>query len=243
MLLAGAVAELKRVPFHTNLVNQLRERVAARLRNFKVTSDEEKRRLTKELARAEGDVERLVRFIRTTDPTASPGAFEAVRVSLEQASAEQRRLKDQLAALDAAPPPRVPTVDEIVGYVPDIEPRLTDDPVLAREALRHLLLDGRLTLHPQDDGTYRVESVIFPMRLQPSGRARRGAASSTNQSDAGDPGAETTKPRDLAVSGAPYSPTSGEVVEIGSCAGAMHGVDHAISGLLAEDFIVVLGGA
>jgi hypothetical protein len=66
----------------------------------------------------------------------------------------------------------VPTVDEIVEMVLDVEARIREDPMAAREALRQLLGEGQIVLHPEPDGGYRAESTIFPLRLPPSGRRR-----------------------------------------------------------------------
>ena len=46
-----------------------------------------------------------------------------------------------------------------------IEARAKEDPVAAREALRRMLDNGRIEMHPQPDGSYRAESVIFPLIL------------------------------------------------------------------------------
>jgi ribosomal protein L37AE/L43A len=51
-------------------------------------------------------------------------------------------------------PPRMPTVDEIVALVVDVEARIKDDPSSAREALRQMLLEGALVMAPLPDGSY-----------------------------------------------------------------------------------------
>jgi len=115
--------------------------------------------------------------------------------------AEQRDLKAKLDALKTSTvEPRLPTEDEILAYVVDVETRIKDDPTTAREALRRLLLDGKLVMHPQPDGSWRGESLILPLRLA---------------------GGRTRKPRNGGPSGASETSTtsSGEEVEIGSCAG------------------------
>jgi hypothetical protein len=40
----------------------------------------------------------------------------------------------------------MPTVDEIVALVVDVEARIKDDPASGREALRQMLLDGALVM-------------------------------------------------------------------------------------------------
>ncbi len=46
-----------------------------------------------------------------------------------------------------------------------MEARIKDDPTSAREALRQALDHGRLYMEPVADGTYRANSVLFPLRL------------------------------------------------------------------------------
>ena len=93
------------------------------------------------------------------------------------------------------PKARLPTEEEILAYVVDVEARIKDDPTSAREALRRLLLNGRLVMHPQPDGSWRGESAVYPLRLAGS----------------------VKKPRSGGPTGA--SGTSTDKVEIGSCAG------------------------
>jgi hypothetical protein len=89
-----------------------------------------------------------------------------VRTSLEKATQEHRQITLRLESLDRAPEERVPTVEEILTLVLDVEARVADDPVGARELLRELLLDGKIAMHPQEDGTYKGSSVVFPMHLR-----------------------------------------------------------------------------
>ena len=135
-------------------------------------------------------------FVRSTDPATSPGAFDTIRTSLEKATAEQRDLKAKLDALKTSMvEPRLPTEDEVLAYVVDVEARIKDDPTTAREALRRLLLDGRLVMHPQPDGSWKGESAVFPLRLA----------------------GKTPKPRSASPTGA--SGIATDKVEIGRCAG------------------------
>jgi hypothetical protein len=84
VLVAAAVAELKRLLLDTELREELRSKVERRISTYRSQSGTEKRSLKKELARLEAETERLVSFIRTTDSGSSPGAFEAARSSLER---------------------------------------------------------------------------------------------------------------------------------------------------------------
>ncbi len=128
----------------------------------------------KELARLDAEVARLVTFIRTTDAAGNPGAFDAVRQSLELVSRQQREARarlDELSRAGASSEPSVPTVDEIMAYVVDVEVRLQDDPTTAREALRAVLVDGRITPTPQPDGSWKADSALIFGRLP--GRVRK----------------------------------------------------------------------
>ena len=66
----------------------------------------------------------------------------------------------------------MPTVDEVVAMVLDVEARIEEDPTAAREALRRFLGEGRIDLHPTEDGGYRAQSVIFPLSLPPRRQPR-----------------------------------------------------------------------
>lgn len=90
-----------------------------------------------------------------------------------------------------------------MAYVVDVEARFKDDPTAARDALRQLLFNGGLVMEPQADGTYLANSVIFPM---PAAWKMR-------------------KPRNGGPSGASVASTT-EVVEGGSCAGALGTLYH-----------------
>jgi DNA invertase Pin-like site-specific DNA recombinase len=192
-LVPAAVRELRRVLLQTDLHDKLREKIRARLKTFRMRADDERPKLERAMVKLDAEMNRLVTFIRSTDATTNPGAYEIVRTSLEEATAEQRDLQAKLDALKTRTvEPRLPTEEEILAYVVDVEARIQDDPTSAREALRRLLLDGKLIMHPQPDGSWRGESAVFPLRL--AGR--------------------TTKPRSGGPNGA-----SGQEVEIGGCAG------------------------
>ncbi len=208
VLLAAALAELKRVVTDTDLLDEVRSRIAQRLKSFKLTADDEHQRLAKQIGRLDAEVQNLVSFIRTTDSASSPGSFDAVRDSLERATNERRQLHDRLQRLERRRkvPPKLPTVEDIMALILDIEARLKEDPTTAREAIRRMLDGGRIAMHPQPDGTYKAESVIFPLKLAWKTRRRK-----------------SKKPRKSDTSEA------SEVVENDGCAGAIVGLEHAIS--------------
>ena len=141
--------------------------MADRLKTFIIEADQGGKQLARELAAKRTEIERLMNFIRSTDLTASPGAFETVRVSLEKATAEVRVIEAKLAATSATrtETPKLPTVKELAALVLDLEGRIAEDPTSAREALRQSLDDGRLHMEPMPDRSYRAHSILFPMRL------------------------------------------------------------------------------
>lgn len=187
---------MKRVLLTPELHGVIKAKVEARLAHFKIEAGKEEQQLTKELVRLDAEVSHLVDFIRVTDATASPGALEAVRQSLEEATARQREVRARLeaAARNARVEPRTPTPAMISSL--DVEARFKDDPTGAREALRQLVAEGAIHMDPQPDGSYRARSFLLPEKLAKKSRKPRG----------GEP------------SGA--SGVSHEVVGNGSCAGS-----------------------
>lgn len=165
--------------------------------NFKLRSDGDRHGLEKEARRVDAEVHRLMNFVKTTDPTMA--AFDTILGTLNAAVVTQKEIQAKLHALDnEGVAPRMPTVDEILEHVLDVEARIKDDPITAREALRWLLLDGKLVMHPQPDGSYLAASAVFPLALTwkpktPRGGGPSGASSGTSSTE--------------------------QVVEIGSCAG------------------------
>ena len=53
--------------------------------------------------------------------------------------------------------------DALLERAIDLERVLGADPLRAREALRGLFVDGRLTAHAQPDGSYVVEGTFLPL--------------------------------------------------------------------------------
>ena len=175
VLVSAALAELKRVLTETDLLDEARSRIRQRLKTFTVKKDDERKRLTSQIEQFDVEVQNLVEFIRSTDPTSSPGSFEAVRGSLERSTNERKRLQAHLDSLGSEPkdPPRLPTVDEITTLVLDIEARIKDEPTVAREAIRRMLNGLRIDMYPNPDGSYRARSVIFPLDLAWKTRRRK----------------------------------------------------------------------
>ena len=81
------------------------------------------------------EVRRLVSIVRTLDPAAAPGVFETLNAELHAAVVEQNGLKAKLEALAASSiGERLPTEDEILAYVLDVEARLRTDPTAGRDS-------------------------------------------------------------------------------------------------------------
>jgi hypothetical protein len=127
------------------------------------------------------------------------------RAAINLPSTARGAIRRELAALEAAERPvKLPTADEIIQGVLNIEACIRSDPVTAREALRRVLLDGKIVMEPQPNGDYRGRSAVLPMQL-----------------------ARTRKPRNLSGAGASGSGTDESVSKVG-CAGAIRGLEHAV---------------
>ncbi|MDP9149243.1 MAG: hypothetical protein M3O36_04775 [Myxococcota bacterium] len=99
--------------------------------------------------------------------------IESVRASLALATRDQAALQQQLAlsrTREASSDTHLPTAEQIIKGALDIEARLRSDPVAARRALGAVLLDGRITMEPQPDGSYRAgpSSRPFGSRVRES---------------------------------------------------------------------------
>ena len=156
----AAVRELKRVLLQTDLHEKLTEKIRDRLKTFRLRANDDRKKLEKDLTRLDGEVGRLVAFIRTTNPATSPGAFETVRTSLEKATAEQRESKAKLDAL------KTPAVEP---HHPDRggDPRLRGQCRGPHQGRPNLGPGGALT-PPFDAGTWSCT----PSRTRPPAWAR-----------------------------------------------------------------------
>lgn len=182
VVVEAAVGELKRVLLQPDLLEYLRARVEEKLRGLKANAKSEESKVEQQLKRVTLEIERQIEFIKNTDPVAEAGVVQAIRASLTKASAEQANLRRQLEAARAADHPvRLPTPEQIVAGALDIEARLRSDPLTAREALRAMLLDGRITMEPQADGSYIGRSILTPLRLARTRKPRgRGGAEASS---------------------------------------------------------------
>lgn len=104
--------------------------------------------------------------------------YATVKTELNELLAKKAQVQQQWEAVrrEGKEDVRIPSVDEIVALVLDVEARIKDDPTSAREALRQMVHDGRIDMEPQADGSYRARSVIFPLDLQNKAQKPRGGS-------------------------------------------------------------------
>ncbi len=162
ILTREAVRELHRVLTQTTLFEEMRARIEAKLKSYKVQVDSERAALQGALSKVSRQVERLVEFITDSD---ADSARDAIVDELNRLTTEKKAIERRLGSLKPERPPKVPTVDEITSLATDIEARLKDDPVRAREVLRRMLDGGTLKMTPMADGRYLAESAILPLEI------------------------------------------------------------------------------
>ena len=151
--------------------------IAAKEAASRATTDEI--RLTKDLKRVEVEVERLLAFITTLDPTTGSAAYAPVAAKLDATTKQKAVLDAQLAAVRSgkATGPRVPTTDDLQRTADDFEKELRDDPVALREVLRVMTADGKIMLEPQADGSYIARSFFLLLEVprgKPTARKAQG---------------------------------------------------------------------
>ncbi|MCX5748040.1 MAG: recombinase family protein [Proteobacteria bacterium] len=137
-----------------------RKRIVERLREVSKLANAELMERRQRLARTDQRIRGLVDFIADGDRS------DAVVSGLRDLEAQGRSERDAIARIeqDAAKPIELPNIDKIVGRVFDLETRLRREPAVAREQLRALLKDGKITLHPAN-GSYTARGTLFPLGL------------------------------------------------------------------------------
>lgn len=145
---AGAVDYLRR---------QIAERLGAASRDANREIDERRARL----ARTEARIRGVIDFIAAGDQS------EYMRATLLDLESQAKTEKAEIQGIisRSKSPVRLPTPDQVLERVLDLERTLAADPVRAREALRRLLVDGRITLEPGADGVYVATFTFLPMVL------------------------------------------------------------------------------
>ena len=159
-LLMGALREAL---LDTGGIHYVRRRYAAKVAEIERDRMSASRQAAADLAEAEAQVRRLVRFVGSTDDDA---ALQPVRSELAEANRRLERLRAAAAALTS---PRkaieLPSPDEIKAAVFDLEARMRSSATTAREALRKTFRDGIVTVHPLPDGAFELRGEIVPFAL------------------------------------------------------------------------------
>ena len=86
---------------------------------------------------------------------------ETLRDLEAQAKIDTAALEDLKRELRS--PVRLPTPDALVERARDLERVFEADPVRAREALRGVFENGRIAIHPAEDGTYVAKATFLPL--------------------------------------------------------------------------------
>jgi site-specific DNA recombinase len=152
----AVLAALHAALFTAEAVAFLRRRIVERLRAATATNTNEISILSSRLQRTRERIRGLVTFIADGDESAS------VREALRDLEAQARIDGDSIEALRVAKrsPVRLPSPEDLLIRARDLERVIAAEPMRGREALRSVLHDGKVTMFPQDDGSY-VADVGF----------------------------------------------------------------------------------
>ncbi|MFO0617263.1 MAG: recombinase family protein [Polyangiaceae bacterium] len=140
-------------------LTHLRKRIAERLGELSRTTSRELEERRARLARTEERIAGLVEFIATGDRS------DYVRKALADLEHQANEEKKAIGAVleSTKTPIRLPTPAEVVACALDLKRVLDGDPALAREALRKLFKGGRITMLPQEDGSYLARGEFLPL--------------------------------------------------------------------------------
>ncbi len=142
-------------------LDYVRKRVAARLGDLHNRGDRELEQRRRELANLESKIGRIIQAIM--DGTDSP----YMRTEHDRLVAEAKAKKALIDTLEkhAANPIRLPSPDEFVQQVFELEKLMASAPMTARERLRRVFKDGQIVLDPLPDKGYLVRTEILPLVL------------------------------------------------------------------------------
>ena len=138
-----------------------RKRIAERLGELKRTLDTELREHRARLEKLERTIDRYVEFIAEGHHSSAV----ASKLKVAEREAEQERRVVSTLEKRGSVPIRLPTPDEMLRIVFDLEKRLMSDVARGREQLRRLFRDERITLLPKPGGFYVARSEILPLVL------------------------------------------------------------------------------
>ncbi|MFI5298978.1 MAG: recombinase family protein [Polyangiales bacterium] len=138
-----------------------RARLAEQSEEGSRARESQRRRSEGNVARLEGEIARLVRFITSTDDEAT---LASVRTAMGEKQRDLERSRREAAEASApSVSVSIPQPEDVLRTVFDLEERLRGNATAAREVLRQSFERGRVDLHPEPDGAYRIEAVIFPL--------------------------------------------------------------------------------
>jgi DNA invertase Pin-like site-specific DNA recombinase len=140
-------------------ITYLRKRIAEQLGELSRSANAELRDHADRLRRTEDRIAGLVEFIARGDHS------EYIRQTLVDLEAQAKVEKEAIRAIEARSrtPIRLPTPDEVVKKVLDLERLLDADKTRGREELRKLFEGGRITVTPQPEGFYVATSKLLPL--------------------------------------------------------------------------------
>jgi len=158
---------------HDNAVLFASKHLAARLGEQGRALDGSRHRIELEVARLERQTQNLISFLK--DKPGDAAALAPVRQSLDEIHAKRQRLTRELAAIEAAKvrPVVLPTTKQVRAAVFDLRAAVGEDPIRAREALRHLFGAGLIAMHPQEDRSYLAKTDVLPLMVIPAARRTR----------------------------------------------------------------------
>jgi site-specific DNA recombinase len=159
------LAELRDKLLSPDGIGYARKKIAAQLGELARTRNVEVDDRRSRLERTEARIAGLVKFISEGDHSAY------VRSTLLDLEAQAKAEKEAIAAIvrEASEPIHLPSPAELERVVYDIDARLHQDPLAARELLRRLFKDGRVVLEPQPDRIYLARTEVFPLLLLSEG--------------------------------------------------------------------------
>lgn len=139
----------------------VRKRIAEHLGEVARNREAEIRELRQRLARIDKRIANLV------DVLASGERSDAISKALQDMEAHRGMELKHIDALNevAMQPIRLPTPDEVMGRVLDIEALMDHDPIAAREELRRYFDGGKIRLEVNADGQYVARWALLPLVL------------------------------------------------------------------------------
>lgn len=154
VILSGVRARLMRPAAIEFIRKEFARGLGEASRSLDVEIDERRKRL----ARTEGKIRGLIEFIAGGDR--SSYVVETLHDLEVQAKADKaaiKSLRDQ-----ARKPIALPSADELIGSVLDVEQAIAEDPVTGRERL-HALFSGRRIDLEVVEGVYVAKSALLPL--------------------------------------------------------------------------------